>query len=188
MEPIKAIAAKTLFRFVLPRISELAPEEILDLREKLSDFRAGFSYHLQSLCGEIFEAIRSGANMGEVTAHASALVEIKILPDLHEYQSQLSARRTRSGERILDTVGRVLRIEASPWTPRFFGDVLEAVAPGLLEANVEREARASNKGQALQFLAALTKMPSRDVAKPSARANPLPLRSRIARAFFRAFG
>ena len=84
-----------------------------------------------------------------------SIVRSKLIPDYYEFKRQLSSERIGVWQHVLDATGKLLQIESTPWTPKFYGDLLGALAPGLFETVAAKKERLTNRHQALQFIRTL---------------------------------
>jgi hypothetical protein len=151
-ERYKSLMAHAAFRFVLPRIGELNPEQILEVRDLVRDTREGFSMHLQSLSADVEKQVKGGVSLQEVSAAAGSVVETQLIPLFAEYRRQLAAKKGGFWRKVLDPLGRMVPIDAAPWTPKFYGELLRALGVTLLTGIEQRKDSLSNKTQALQFM------------------------------------
>jgi hypothetical protein len=151
-EILKSLLAHSTFRFVLPKLSKLHPEEILKVREEVKDTREGFSMHLQSLSAEVESRLKEGDKFTDVAKYARSVVETKLIPDYFEFKRQLSAKRAGFWGRVLDKVSNVAEIDSAPWTPKFYAELVKALGFTLLSTLSERQESLSNKNQAYQFI------------------------------------
>lgn len=55
-------------------------------------------------------------------------------------------------EKFLDAAGKVVEIDAAPWTPKFWGLLLKAIGLSLVTAAGEQQEMLSNKYQAFKFM------------------------------------
>ena len=148
------LLAGSVFSFVLPKLSSLGPDQILEVRAKTASTREAFSLHIQSLSAEVDEALRGGEDIAKVKAHASSIAKSKLIPDYYEFKRQLGSERIGMWEHVLDATG-ILQIDFAPWTPKFYGALLSALAPGLFETVAARKERLTNRHQAFQFIRTL---------------------------------
>jgi hypothetical protein len=154
-ESMKQMLADRVIRYLLPLVSELRPSEILEVRHEVSSTREGFAMHLQSLTVEIESRIQSGDALAEVARYASAVAETTLLPDYAEFRRQILAKRSGFWSKVLDITGRILEIDVAPWTPKFYGQILQAIGAGAAISADERLKELSNKSQALRFMHAI---------------------------------
>jgi hypothetical protein len=141
--------------FVLPRVNELHPEEILKVRDTVKSTREGFSMHLQTLSSSVDARIRDGEDLNDIARYARDVVETQLVPDYVEFRRQMVAEQAGSWKRVLRVADSVLKIDAAPWTPKFYGDLLKALGFYLLESVEQSKEGFSNRRQAMQFLATL---------------------------------
>jgi hypothetical protein len=157
-EILKLFQAQAIFRLLLPRIAgDLPAEELLRIRAKVSDTREGFAMHLQSLSADVQKALQADVPLPEVAQAARDVVETKLVPDYAEFRRQLAAKDQKFWGRILDPLGKILAIDAAPWTPKFWGAFLGALGSAF---GIGAEADAdnlSNRQQAFHFMRILEK-------------------------------
>jgi hypothetical protein len=151
-EFLKALQIRELFNYFLPATTGLPDDEILEIRRQVSDTREGFGMHLQKLSSSIDAALKGGESYHELERLAQNLVETQLIPDYVEFRRQLAAERTSIGGRILDMGGRVLEIDAPPWTPKFYGQMLKAFGFVGEAASEKRKDSLSNRLQAFQYI------------------------------------
>jgi hypothetical protein len=151
-ERYKALMAHSAFRFMLPKLQILQPEQILEVRNLVKDNREGFSMHLQALSGEVERQVKDGASLREVSAYAESIVETQLIPAFVEYRRQLAAKRAGFWRKVLDPLGKIVQIDAAPWTPKFYGELLRALGLTLLSSIEEQQDYLSNRTQTFQFM------------------------------------
>lgn len=150
-EYLKALEAKAAITYVFPTLSSLMPEEMLEIRSKVSDNREGFSMYLQELSKDIEDRLDGGESPGEVFSFVESIIETKLVPYFYEFKRQLVAERTVSGNRVLDSLGRISEIDAPFSSAKFWIELLRALGLAIPSAAEQKE-RASNKSQAFQFM------------------------------------
>lgn len=135
--------------YLLPSLSQLEVEQILEIRNKVSSTREGFALHLQRLSKGVDGRIKSGEDIRQVARWARDVVETDLIPDYREFKRQLQA-----GKGWLDPLGRILEISSNPLQPKLYGDLLRAF--GIKIPNTaEQVDHLSNKSQAFQFMQAV---------------------------------
>ncbi|HRH48884.1 MAG TPA: hypothetical protein PLP23_09030 [Panacibacter sp.] len=151
-EVYKAIEALHVFKYLLPQVSALNPEDILKIRERVKDTREGFAMHLQKLSADVEAGLNADAKYEEISSEALKIIETSLIPDYREFVRQLRPERVGFGGRILDAAGKILEIDAAPWTPKFWGQTLQALGTtiGLLADN-EKDLR-TNEKEAFRFM------------------------------------
>ena len=150
-EIMKFLEAASVLSYVLPKLNKLKDEQILEVRDRVKKTREGFSMHLQKLSKEVEQRLKGGESVPEIERFAKSVVETDLIPDYAEFRRQLSAERRDFWATALDAAGKVLAIDASPLTPKFWGGMLGAVGVPLM-AGDKRSERLSNKHEALQFM------------------------------------
>ena len=151
-EKIKSLMAQAAFQYVIPQISELHPEQILEIREKISDTREGFSMHLQKLSAAVDERLAGGEDFTDVSRFARDVVETQLIPDYVEFHRQLKTMKIGKLRSVLDALGWILEIDAAPWTPKFYGELLKAMGFTALDTVDARSKALTNQQQAFQLL------------------------------------
>jgi hypothetical protein len=151
-EIMKALLILPAFNYLIPKASELTPEQILTVRNKTKDNREGFTYYIQELTSEVEDRIREGDTIEAVSRYASSVAETKIIPKFKEFTRQIQAERAGFWKNALDKTGKVFEIDAAPWTPKFWGELVKALGFGFLSTMEERKKNLSNEVQAFKFL------------------------------------
>ena len=118
------LEAQSVFRYVIPMLSDLHPDQILEVREKVSDNREGFLMHLQKLSKEVELRIEQGAPVSEISSVAQDIVATDLIPDYTEFRRQLEAEKAGFWAKVLDRSSKILEIDAAPWTPKFWADLI----------------------------------------------------------------
>jgi hypothetical protein len=145
----------------VPQLNALHPEQILEIRELVQETKEGFVDYIFEAVDDVEARLISGS-VTEVEA-AQKTVERKLLPKYHEFQRQLQAQRGGFWSEVLAAGSTLLQIDATPWTPKFYGQIIEAFFGPLGNiAEAEAEAR-SNANQAYQYLATLAAGPPEKV-------------------------
>ncbi len=150
-EIMKFLEAKSVFSYCLPKLGKLNAEQILQVREKVKDTREGFSLHLQKLSRGVEQRLRGGDSIKDIEHFALSIVETELIPDYGEFRRQLSAEHLGLWKIVLATTGKILSIDANPSTPKFWGQMLEALGVPLDMSDGLKE-ELSNKTQAFQFM------------------------------------
>ncbi|MBZ5609566.1 MAG: hypothetical protein LAP38_14990 [Acidobacteriia bacterium] len=149
---VDAVLTHSLFSCLVPRLNALTAEEVMELRDDLGDLREGFRAYINESLDDVEARVKDGVSIWDA-AHRTS--ERKIIPKYEEMQRQLAAKATGKWAKILSPLSKVMQIDASPWTPKFYGQLFEAFfgSSGAV-AEAEKEAQ-TNAGQAFQFLARL---------------------------------
>ncbi len=151
-ETLKGLLALRAFRFLLPKLGELEPEELLEVRCAVASTREGFSMHLQTLSAAVESRIQDGDSLEAVASYANSIVETQLIPDYVEFKRQLAAKRAGFWKKVLERTGKVFEIDAAPWTPKFYGELFKAVGFTILTGVEGQKENFSNRGQAHQFM------------------------------------
>lgn len=154
-EVFKALLAQELFRYLLPAIQGLEPEQILQVREKVADTREGFLMHLQKLSAEIEKRIQGQESTDNIAQYARSLVETELVPDYTEFRRQLAAERLGFWSNVLAKTGKVFEIREPISSLRFWGELLVAIGVPLAPLMEMKRATMTNKHLAFQFLQAV---------------------------------
>lgn len=146
------VEAKITVSYLLPAMNYLGADEILEVRNKVKDTREGFSFHLQKLSKGVEDRLKGGESASEVNAWAKRVIETELIPDYREFRRQLKAEKAGFWKNVLDVTSRAFAIDAAPWTPKFYGELLKALGITALTYNAEQKERLSNRSQAFQFM------------------------------------
>ncbi|MEH6433476.1 hypothetical protein [Massilia sp. DD77] len=145
----------------IPMLATLDANQILDLRESVNQAKDGYRQYLYQLTDDLEQRLSSG-DKTEVEA-ARKTAERKIIPEYANYVRQLKALEIGFGARILEAGGKFLQIDAAPWTPKFWGAILECFSAAIATtAEHDKEIYLSNEKQAFHYLATI----ERNVAGP----------------------
>jgi len=149
---LEAVLTHSLFQYAIPRLGALNAEQVLELRANLGDVREGFQDYVFQLLDDVEGRMKNGLSAWEA---ADETTQRKVLPEYNEMRRQLAAKNTGKWSKLLGSLSDFMLIDASPWTPKFYGQLFKAFF-GMTEkaAQAEEEAR-KNSGQAFQLLARL---------------------------------
>jgi hypothetical protein len=150
-EIMKFLEARSVFSYFIPELGELNKDQILKVREKVKDTREGFSLHLQTLSKGVEQRLKGGESISEIERFARSVIETELIPDYRQFLRQLSAEQGDFWQNVRKAVEKILKIDASPLTPKFWGQLLEAMGVALDTAERQKE-QLSNRRQAFQFL------------------------------------
>lgn len=150
-ELLVASEAKVVFSYLLPALSVLEPEQILEVRDKVKDTREGFSMHLQKLSKGVEDRLVGGESASEIELWAKRMIETELIPDYREFRRQLGAEKSGRWASILDKGSKIFEIDASPFTPKFYGELLKMLGVAFTY-NSESKEKLSNRSQAFQFM------------------------------------
>ncbi|HKU75255.1 MAG TPA: hypothetical protein VJR02_15195 [Pyrinomonadaceae bacterium] len=151
-EMMKALLIFPAFNYLIPKASALTSDQILTVRNKTKDNREGFNYYIQELTSEVENRIKNGDTIEAVSQYATSVAETKIIPKFREFTRQIQAERAGFWKNALDRTGKVFEIDAAPWTPKFWGELVKALGLGFLSTVEERKKNLSNEVQAFKFL------------------------------------
>ncbi len=149
---LETVLTHSLFQYAIPRLGALNPEQVLELRTNLADLREGFQDYVFQMLDDVESRMKNGVSAWDA---ADVTLQRKILPEYDEMHRQLVARNTGKLSKVLGTLSDFMLIDASPWTPKFYGQLFKTFF-GTSEkaAEAEEEAR-KNSTQAFQLLARL---------------------------------
>jgi len=156
-EILKACEAKQIFTYFLPKTNALRVDQILEVREKVKSTREGFSFHLQKLSKDVESQLKGSESLEEIMRFSRNVIETQLIPDYKEYVRQLSAERAGFWGKVLDSTTKLLQIDAAPWTPKFYGELMKVLGLSILTPISERKQNLSNASQAYQFMYAIEK-------------------------------
>jgi hypothetical protein len=150
-----ALEAEATFSYLLPRLHLYHPTQILELREKIADTREGFTMHLWKLSKGLEDRAKEGISVKEIAAFAKSLIETELLPDYVQFRRQLAPTSARRWSDVLDAAGKIVEIDAAPWTPKFWGLLLKSLGMMAITTASEQNERLSNQYQAFKFMSEL---------------------------------
>lgn len=150
----KSVLAQNTLKYLIPKLSKLEPEQILEIREAVADHREGFSMHLQSLSASVEQGLEGGETLDEISRYAQSIIETRLIPDYREFNRVLDAAEKRHRGKILDIAGRILEIDAPIGSPKFFAQLFRSFGGMFIAEAEEEEARLSNRSQAFYFMRA----------------------------------
>jgi len=85
-ERLAGLLATSLFDYYVPLLGNLAPDQILEVREEVSDTREGFTDFLLGFTGELEERIKKGSRDDQ--EEAAELMKRKLRPLFTEFRRQ----------------------------------------------------------------------------------------------------
>lgn len=136
----------------IPMLASLNADQILELREKVQDAKQGYRQYINQLTDDVEGRVLSGHSTEFDAARKTA--ERKVIPAYEEYLKQLKATEAGLGAKLLAAGGKFLQVDAAPWTPKFWGAILECFSTVIgSAAEQNREAYLSNEKQAFHYLA-----------------------------------
>lgn len=160
---LRAVLATSLLEYRLPRLGELQPSQILELREEVVPYKLGFINYLSQMVDDVEHRLQ--ATQADDRGAALRTVERKIAPELEEFLAQQLPRKVQWWAKLIrksaDTAKSVLKLIVTPWNVANYPDVVSGpakITEHLAAATVER---AGNKHRAFQFLGTVEKR-SRD--------------------------
>jgi len=156
---LAALEAVATFNYLLPALQVVHPTQILELREKVKGTREGFTMHLWKLSKGLEERANGGADLKDVAGFAKDLIETELIPDYREFRRQFLGAKKWS--HILDAAGKIVEIDAAPWTPKFWGLLLKGLGLTCITTAAEKEETLSNRYQAFKFMSEIQSAASR---------------------------
>jgi hypothetical protein len=138
----------------IPEISSLNADQILELRHRTKDLKLGYKQYLSQLSDELEDRLSAGNTLE--LEEARKIAERKVIPEYENYVRQLKNEEISFGAKILEAGGKFLQVDASIWTPKFWGAILEIFSSTIYSA-AEQDQRAylSNEKQAFHYLATI---------------------------------
>jgi hypothetical protein len=154
-ELFKALLAEQLFSYLIPAIQELEPDQILEVRRKVSDTREGFSLHLQKLSAEIEKRVEGNESIEDLIKYAKSVVETELVPDYREFRRQLAAERAGFWANVLSKTHQVFEIKEPITSPKAWLQIMITLGLPLASSMEMRRELLTNKHHAFQFLRAV---------------------------------
>lgn len=164
-EVAKSALAESVLSYCLPQLRELEPEEILEVRRLTADNREGFMAHLQGLSGALDALVKGGAKRHELEDAAADVIQTKLIPDYQEFKRQLGSARVGKMKRILDPASKILEINSSPLTPKFWYDLVRALSFVVTGASENRKEGQTNKSLSFSFIRKLESQQRPELAR-----------------------
>jgi hypothetical protein len=153
-QQLSTLLTQRLFQYRVSQLRVLNAEQILEVREYLKDSKEGFAYYINEMTDDVERRIREH-NLSGIEASQKTF-ERKIQPQYEEFRRQLAAKKTGFWSKVAVAGGKFLQVDAAPWTPKFWGAVLEMCGVSLDElSKSEQENFLSNKSQAFNYIATL---------------------------------
>ncbi len=158
-ERLTGLLAISLFQHYVPVLRSLTAEQILEVREYVQDTREGFTDYLAGFADELEQRLAHGTRSD--LEEAGEMVKRRLRAEYNTFRRQIRSKRGKFWANVLDTGAKALRIDATPCTPKFYGEILD-LALGLTGSSLERIAeQQSTKNQAMLFLGSLEKSVAR---------------------------
>lgn len=149
---LTAALAASAIPYVIPRVPDLTPQQILELRDRVSDTREGFLMHLQSLSKDVADGLGSDAPAEDVLRHANTVVQTSLIPDYVEFKRQLASQRAGVWALVAEAANDFFGVDAAPWTPKFWGAVLRIMGLKALTGAASNKDHLTNRAHAMTFL------------------------------------
>jgi hypothetical protein len=156
-EVIKSLIAVSSFSYLLPKLSKLHPEQIMEVRNEVSSNREGFLLHLQTLSYDVETMISQDDSIEDIQRYANSVAHTKLVPDYIEFKRQLEAKKADFWGNVLDKASKVAEIDAGPSTPKFWAELLKIFGFTLLTRTASQKDQLSNRGQAFQLIRTVEK-------------------------------
>jgi hypothetical protein len=142
--------AVELFRYRIPTLGTLTAEQILEARDQVKPTKEGFVDYIYEKTDEFEKTLKNG-NESEWEV-AQKMVERNLATRYDEFCRQLRAKRSGFWGKILEQGIRFLEIDASPWTPKFYAQVLGTFFGSFRETTEAMKEARKNSSQAYQFM------------------------------------
>ena len=151
---LSTLLAQKMFTYIVPQIQVLNAEQILEVRDYLKDTKEGLAYYINEMTDDVERRIREG-NLSDIEA-AQRTFERKIQPQYEEFRRKLLAKKTGFWSKVAVAGGKFMQVDAAPWTPKFWGAVIEMFGVSLdALTKDDQENLLSNKSQAFNYIATL---------------------------------
>jgi hypothetical protein len=151
-----ALATQTLSVQFKKFPNHIAPEQIVELREKTAKFKEGFKAYLTSLVDDVED--RLPATDYDEQEAALRTYQRKIEPDLEEYLRRGFSREVSWWSQVVEHFSSgsesIVKIVGTPWDLGNYAKLAGDVAKLLRDAADRASERRSNKHLAYQFIAA----------------------------------
>ena len=152
--------AQSIYAYMIPQLQTLNSEQILYVRDYLKGTKEGFAYYINEMTDDVKRRIRDD-NFSDLEASRETF-ERKIQPQYEEFRRKLAAKKTGFWSKMAVAGGKFLQVDAAPWTPKFWGAVLELCGISLDEfSKSEQENFLSNQSQAFNYIATLSEVSKR---------------------------
>ena len=148
----KWLMAHEAFTYLIPALTELTSEQILEVRDKVADTREGFAMHLQQLSREVEHRVSVGDAIETIRTHARNVIETDLIPDFAEFQRQLSAERAGFFARLLDIATKSIKLLVPSTRLDFAGSGFTTLSAIMTLTADERKSHNTNACHAFQFL------------------------------------
>lgn len=147
---ITNLLVNSLFEYHIPKLGALTADQILEVRDYLANTKQGFTDYITELTDDVEARLKSNAN--SVAEAARKTIERKVLPKYREFCRQLEARNIGFWSKVLEGGGKFLKIDAAPWSPKFYGEIIQIFFELLGKGADEDLKDASNQSQAFSYL------------------------------------
>lgn len=142
-----------LFCYSLPRLAQLSGEQIIEIRDLVKDTREGFIDHIFELTDDLESRLKGDSSSS--LEMANKLVERRLVPKYEEYRRQLDANNTKFGSKLLAIGAKSMQIDASPLTPKFYGQIFQILLEAFGDVSVIEAKHKTNSDQAFQYISRL---------------------------------
>jgi len=154
---LRGTLATSLIQYRIPKISEMPPAQLMQVRADIKSDREGFIYYLNALVDDVER--RLSATAGDERVAARRTVERKIIPELEEHLRQEKLRAEKTLVKILKFAAKgadaVLGVFLAPWNFKNYKGVSELLLD-VADAQIEKKLQqAANKHRAFQFMASI---------------------------------
>ncbi|QDT35378.1 hypothetical protein [Thalassoglobus polymorphus] len=148
----KWLMAHEAFSYLIPSLTDLSAEQILQVRDTVADTREGFAMHLQQLSREVERRVSAGDPVETIKRHARSVIDTDLVPDFVEFHRQLSANRAGFLGKLLDMAAKSIKLLVPATRPDFAASGFTTLSAIMAATADERKARNTNVAQAFQFL------------------------------------
>ena len=138
----------------IPMLNTLNAQQILDIKVQLKPTRSGYINYLSQLTDDIEQRLESRDYSEFIAAQKTA--ERRIIPEYNNYVAVLKSKEASNGSKVLEATGKFMQVEASLWTPKFWGALIESIS--VIVGNAAKqdcETYLSNENQAFLYLASI---------------------------------
>ncbi len=147
------ILASSLFEYYFPKLQSLNAEQVMEVRNYLSNTKQGFIDYLLEMTDDVESRLISGTN--SIDYAAKKTMERKFIPHYNEFRRQLEAKDIGFWSKVLEGGGKFLKIDAAFWAPKFYGEIIQILCEIFGKGAEAHLKNLSNKNQAFSYLGKL---------------------------------
>jgi hypothetical protein len=151
-ENVNALLSEAAFKLVLPVVSNIPVDDIMELRLRTEEFREGFRSYIQSISLDARQLATAGAPITEIRRYCEELVSTQLSPLLAEHQRQLSALQAQKVAGKFEILSKFLEIETGPWAPKFWTELFKILSSSANVTSTELIEKKSNLNLTLNLL------------------------------------